>query len=309
MTIVTYIPAVILFMFTAAYPCSSGFAAPGEIIRKDEDVLLDTYRRNMAKVKQSGIGIPLYLESFDRDDRVQVDVYGIFEYPFSSVVNTLKVPANWCDIVSLHPNVKACTYSGVPGPMQLALYLGHKVYEPPEDARQIQFRYHTVEPRQGYLDVVLSADAGPFGTRDHRLRVEALPLDAGRSFVHVSYAYSDSVALRLAGKIYFSTLGRDKTGFTVTGTDRNGKPVLVGGARGALERNAVRCYFAIRSHLNTLRYPEESRFRMRLSEWYDLTTRYSTQLQDLERTEYLTIKTKERENQVTLQRQTRTGVP
>ena len=54
--------------------------------------------------------------------------------------------------------------------------------------------------------------------------------------------------------------------------------------------------------MNTLRYPEESRFSMRISEWYDLTTRYRKQLFDLDKKDYLTFKTKEHVNQVGLQR-------
>jgi hypothetical protein len=140
------------------------------------------------------------------------------------------------------------------------------------------------------------------------MRFEALPLDPGRTFVHVSYAYSDSAALRLAGKVYFATLGRGKVGFTVTGADRNGNPVYIGGPRGAIERNAVRYYFAIQSFINTLRYPVKSRFSMRISEWYDLTTRYRKQLFDLDKKDYLSFKTKEHMNQVILQQSIGTDI-
>jgi hypothetical protein len=259
-------------------------------------------------LERSSLGLPLFLESFERDDRVHVDVYGIFDYPFESVVNVLKVPANWCDIVSLPPNVKACTYRELSAAWMLTFYLGRKDYQPPEDTRQIIYRYRNVDQQQGYLDILLDADAGPFGTKDHRMRFEARPLDERRTFVHVSYAYSDSVALRFAAKVYFATLGRDKVGFTVTGTERNGKPVYIGGPRGAIERNAVRYYFAIQSFMNTLGYPEKSRFSMRISEWYDLTTRYRKQLFDLDKKDYLTFKTKEHKNQVTLQRRIGAGL-
>jgi hypothetical protein len=235
---------------------------------------------------------------------VQVDVYGIFDYPFSSVVNVLKVPANWCDIVSLNPNVKSCTYREMNGERLLTFYLGRKAYQPPEDTHQIIYRYQNVEQRQGYLDIILKADEGPFGTKDHRMRFEAVPLDGSRTFVLVSYSYNDSLAVRLAEKIYFSTLGRGKVGFTVTGTDKNGNPVYIGGPRGAVERSAIRYYFAIQSFINSLRYPEKSRFSTRISDWYDLTTRYKKQLFDLDKKEYLTSKTKEHMNQVILQRQT-----
>jgi len=302
------LPKFFLFMVAVATFFSAGSASAGEKPRQGEDILLDTYHRNMAKLETSSFGLPLFLESFERDDRVHVDVYGIFDYPFSSVVNVLKVPANWCDIVSLHPNVKACTYREEPGTWLLTFYIGRKVYQPPENMRQVIYHYRKVDQEQGYLDIILSADAGPFGTKDHRMRFEALTLDKGRTFVHVSYSYSDSIALRLAGKAYFATLGRGKVGFTVTGTDGNGKPVYIGGPRGAIERNAVRYYLAIQSFMNTLRYPEENRFSMRTSGWYDLTTRYRKQLFDLDKKDYLTFKTKEHKNQVTLQRSIGTGL-
>jgi hypothetical protein len=292
-----------MFIVAAAFIFSAGAASAAEKPLKGEDILLGTYHKNMAKLERNSFGFPLFLESFERGDRVHVDVYGIFDYPFSSVVNVLKAPANWCDIVSLHPNVKACTYRELPGTWRLTFYIGRKVYQHPEDTRQVIYRYRKVVQQQGYLDIILDADEGPFGTKDHRMRFEALPLDGGRTFVHVSYEYNGSVALRLAEKVYFATLGLGKVGFTVTGTDRNGDPVYIGGSRGAVERNAVRYYFAIQSFINTLRYPEKSRFSMRISDWYDLTTRYRKQLFELDKKDYLTFKTKEHKNQVLLQRQ------
>ena len=296
------LPKCFLFIVAAAILFSAGSASSVEKSRQREDILLDTYHRIEVKLERNSFGFPLFLESSERQDRVNVDVYGIFDYPFSSVVNVLKVPANWCDIVSLHPNVKACAYRELPGTWLLTFYIGRKVYQPPENTRQVIYHYRNVDQQKGYLDIILSADAGPFGTKNHRMRFEALPLDGGRTFVHVSYAYGDSVALRFTEKVYFATFGWGKIGFTVTGTDRNGKPVYIGGPRGAIERNAVRYYFAIRSFMNTLRYPEKNRFNMRISEWYDLTSRYRKQLFDLDKKDYLTFKSKEHLNQVTLQR-------
>lgn len=298
---------ICLFMVAVAILLWAGSASAVERTRQGEELLLDTYRRNMAKLERNSFGLPLFLESFEQGDRVHVDVYGIFGYPFSTVANTLKAPANWCDVVSLHPNVKACTYRELPDAWLLTFYLGTKAYQPPEDTRQVSYHYRTVAQQQGYLDIVLSADGGPFGTKDHRMTFEALPVDGGRTFVHVSYAYSSSLALRLAEQSYFATLGRSKAGFTVTGTDRDGNPVYIGGRRGAIERNAVRYYFAIQSVLSTGHYPEESRFGKRISQWYDLTSRYRRQLFELEREDYLAFKTKEHKNQVTLQRSIGTG--
>jgi hypothetical protein len=288
-------------LFTAGSAFAAGKTGRGEAN------LLATYHRNSASLEKSSFGLPLFLESFERDDKVHVDVYGIFLYPFGSVVDVLKIPANWCDIVPLHLNVKSCTYKKLPDSWLLTFYIGRKGYQPPEDTRQVMFQYRVVAQRQGYLDVILTAEAGPFGTKDHRMRFEALPLDGGRTFVHVSYEYRDSAALRFAEKAYFATLARGKVGFTVTGKDRNGNPVYIGGPRGAIERNAVRYYFAIQSFMDTLCYPEKSRFNQRISGWYDLTSRYRKQLFEMEKQDYLTFKTKERNNQLLLQRKIGTG--
>jgi hypothetical protein len=296
---------VFLFLVATAILFLAGPAPAVEELRQQrrgDEILLDTYYRLEAKLEKNSFGFPLFLESFENDNRVHVDVYGIFDHSFSSVLNMLKVPANWCDIISLHPNVKVCTYREQPGSWLLTFYIGRKTYQPPENTRQVIYHYRNVEQRQGYLDILLNADEGPFGTRDHRMRFEALPLEGGRTFVHVSYAYSDTVALRLAEKIYFATLGWGKVGFTVTGTDRNGNPIYIGGPRGALERSAVRYHFAIQSFMDTLSYPEESRFSARISKWYDLTSRYRKQLFDMDKKDYLSFKTVEHRNQVTLQR-------
>jgi hypothetical protein len=289
------------FIVSVAVLVIAGFALAGEKPRHAEELLLDAYNRNITRLETSPFGLPLFLESFEQGDRVHVDVYGIFDYPFSSIVQALSVPANWCDIVSLHPNTKACTYQKPGDNWLLTFYLGRKIYQPPEDTRQAMYHFRVVDLRKAYLDIILSADVGPLGTKDHKLRFAAVPLDGGRTFVHVTYAYNDSVMLNVAEKIYFSTLGRGKVGFTVTGTDQNGKPVYIGGARGAIERNAVRYYFAIQSFMHALRYPEEKRFSVRIMKWYDLTDRYRRQLFELDKDDYISFKTKEHEHQLTLQ--------
>lgn len=296
------IQKIFLSILTAAILTSAGFASAVAIPRQGEKLLLSTYHRHMASLKSNSYGLPLVVESLERDDKVHVDVYGIFDNSFSSVVSALKVPANWCDIIFLHPNIKACTYRKLPNEWMLTCYPGKKVYQPPEDARQVTYHYRVADQQQGYLNIILNADKGPFGTKNHRMRLEALPLDGGKTFVHVSYAYSDSTALRLAAKIYFATLARNKVGFTVTGKDGSGNPVYIGGPRGALERSAVRYYLAIQSFMDTLHYPEDMRFSIRTSTWHDRTARYRRQLFDLDKTEYIRFKTAEHTNQMSLQR-------
>jgi hypothetical protein len=267
-----------------------------------QSALPDIYRTFEARLEKNSFGFPLYLESSDEGGRMDVDVFGIFDHPFGSVAEVLKVPANWCDIALLHPNVKACTYKELSGSWRLSFYTGRKVYQQPSDAHRSDFLYRIAAQRGDYLDVVLSAPEGPFGTKDHRMRFEAFALDEGRTFVRVSYAYRHSFSGRLAASVYFAIFGRGRAGFTVTGTDSSGNPVYIGGQRGAMERNVVRYYFAIQSFMDAERRPEAGRFVTRINRWYDLTSRYRKQLFDLEKKEYLTLKTEEQKNQILMQR-------
>lgn len=303
----TLILAVLVVM-TAAAAFSAETAPAGATLRRGDAILLNSYRSSLARLESNRSGIPLYVESYERDDRVQVDVYGIFQHPYSSIEQVLKVPANWCEIVVLHPNVKGCSYADSGGACRMNFYLGRKTYQPPEKAVPVVTTFRNVE-HQRHLEIMLTAEQGPYATRHHRMRFEALPLEGGRTFVHVSYTYRDSAALRLAAKIYFATIGRGLVGFTVTGRAGNGEPVYIGGPRGALERSAVRFYFAIQAFINSLRYPEAQRFSMRAGEWFDLTSRYRRQLLDLDRKKYLALKTREHANQAKLQRQTGTAAP
>jgi hypothetical protein len=301
------LPKLLLFMVAAAVLFSAGLALAVEQSPRDQDILRETYHRNISRLERNNFGFPLFIESSEHDHRVTVDVYGVFDYPFNSVVDVVKVPANWCKMLFLHPNVKACTYRKLQDEWLLTFHVGRKVYQSPEEAHQIIYHYRIVDQQPAYLDIILGADSGPLGTKDHLMQFEVLPLDGGRTFVHVRYAYNESFIFRLAEKLYFATLGRDKVGFTVTGKEKDGEPIYIKGPRGALERNAVRYYFAIQSFMNTLRYPEESRFRMRINDWYDLTNRYKKQLYELDKEDYFTIKSQEYKNQELLQRQIDAG--
>lgn len=285
------------FMLGATILFLCGVVSAGEEQHHAEGALLNTYHGVEAKMGKNSFGFPFYLESSEQQGKVSVDVYGIIDHPFSTFLNELKAPGSWCDIASLHPSVKACKYKDPPGTLLMTLYTSRNGYKSPEDIYQFDFHYRDIERRQGYLDVLLSADEGPFSTKGHKMRFEAMPLDTGKTFVHLSYTYSCGFLVRFAGKIYSAVSGDGKIGFTASGTDCNGNPVYVSGARGAIERHAVRYYFAIRTFMDTLRYPEENRFSMRINKWYDLSDQFRNQLYEMEKRDYVAFKTEEHKNQ------------
>jgi len=236
---------------------------------------------------------PLYLDSSETSDSVTGDIYARIDYPFATVRAALNNPGDWCDILMLHVNTKYCRASlGNQGPV-LNVSIGRKYDEPLEKAYRVDFAYRVAAQTANYLQVALNADAGPFGTRDYRIALEAVPLETGRTFIHLSYSYTYGVAGRLALQAYLATIGRSKVGFAVVGTRTDGEPVNIGGIRGLVERNTMRYYLAIEAFLGALSAPVQERLEKRLREWFAATERYSPQLHEMEQGEYLDMKRKE----------------
>ena len=230
-----------------------------------------------------------------------VDIYGTIKYPFDIVKNELQLPTNWCDIVLLHSNVRASTYKKVNDTWLLTLYNVKKFQDPLKDAYQMNFEYRVIAQRIGFFAISLAAREGIFSTKDHQFRLEAIPLDEERTFIHLRYSYRYSRLGYFLMKSYFSIFGGGKIGFSVIGTDSDGNPVYVGGLRGAVEGNVLRYYLTILAYMDTLKIPVEQRFEKRMSQWYDLTARYKRQLFEMESEEYLTYKRQDQESQLILQ--------
>jgi hypothetical protein len=286
-----------MLLCAAILLCSSaGQAAPAT---GGERELLSKYPAIKANLEKNQFGAPIYLQSTEADGSLRVDMYGIFNHPFDAVREALSSPANWCDITLLHINNKACTYKTTDYTL-LTLYSGRKHYQRPSDAYPLKLKYRIVSQQPTYLDLLLNADEGPFRTKNHRITLQAAPLDATRTFVHFGFSYAHSSMTRVAINGYFSTLGQGKVGFSTV--KQKGRYVYVDGVRGAVERNTVRYYLALQSYMDTLRYPESQRFEQRINRWYDLTAKYPRQLKELEKGEYLSNKRQERKNQIALQK-------
>ncbi|UCE33237.1 MAG: hypothetical protein JSV40_08340 [Deltaproteobacteria bacterium] len=271
--------------------------------RTAHEILLDKCREIEMKSAKDNRGIPICIESSEEGDVFRGEVYGVIEHPFKTVRDAITAPSNWCDMVSVHYNIKACTWRRSADQYFLTFYSGSKNYQAPEDAYQLNFDFRVIEHTSAYLKLLLTADEGPFDTKDYRIEFEAMPAEQGKTIAHFSYSYRTGFSARLAIKIYYQTIGYNKVGFTVIETDEQGSPVYVRGTRGMIERNAVRYYLAIRAYLDTLPYPDNERFEQRINRWYDLTNRYPRQLFELKKADYLQCKIRERQNQIALQHQ------
>ena len=287
--------AAALLVALCALPGAS-FAADGA------DVLSARYRALRAQLDASPLGLPIVVESLEEGGQIRGEVHAVLQQPYAPLMARLKTPRDWCQVVLLHLNIKTCTHEGGATGDWLTFYSGRKFYEPPEKAYPLRFSFQVPAAEADYMKVMLTAESGPFSTRDYRILFEAIPLPQGTlqgTFVHFVYSYRSSTLSRIATKGYLETIGRDKVGFTTTEKGDDGKPKYVGGARGVVERNAVRYYFAIQAFLED---PSEERFENRLDRWFQLTERYPAQLHELDRAEYLQFKRREFLQQVERQK-------
>ncbi|HEX8011745.1 MAG TPA: hypothetical protein VF814_12560 [Casimicrobiaceae bacterium] len=171
---------------------------------------------------------PLYLESTETPNALKGDIHAVVDYPFAAVSAALDGADRWCDILILHLNIKGCRAAGSAPEGALEVYVGRKFDEPLTAAHPLQFDDRIAAAAPDYFRVVLAADRGPFGTRNYRIELEALPLDDARAFVHLSYAYGYGAAAKLAMQTYLRTIGDHKVGFTVVGQRADGECASTG---------------------------------------------------------------------------------
>ena len=215
-------------------------------------------------------------------------IYAVIAQPFERVGAALRRAAQWCDVLILQANVKDCEASG--GGEILALSVAREPTDAPERAYRTEFSYDVPAAGADYLQVALHAPEGPLGTTDYRIRLEATPLDATRTFLHLAYSYTLRGAARVGMSMYLATSGRDKVGFSVVERTPKGRPVYVGGVRGVVERNTMRYYLALDAYLGTLQAAAAERLERRLRAFHAGLERYPRQLHELALAEYLEIK-------------------
>jgi len=278
--------------------CLLGFAALDTMA--DAGALRAKYGELRDQLGNNNFQRALYIDSSEAGDALKGDIYAVLDHPFSVVGNALKAPSDWCDILILPFNTKYCHAVDSNGGAALHVRIGRKYDQPVEKAYRLDFALRPVAAAPDYFESRLNAPIGPVGTKDYRIAVAAIPLDGGRTFLHLSYSYGYGIAGRMAMQAYLATAGSDKVGFTVTGRDGNGQPIYIGGMRGAVERNAMRYYLAIDAHLGSLRSPADQQLEKRIQTWFDATERYSRQLREMDRTTYVAMKRGEHERQQAL---------
>ena len=262
------------------------FLYGNDLLSAGRESLIEKHHQIEGSLGKNPFNIPVYLESAVEKNTSYVDIYGFVKHPFATVQNALEVPANWCDIVLPHIDVSACTYSKVNDKWLLNTYNVDKMSESLEDAYEMKLEYGVAKVQSGYFEVSLTAQEGPFNTKEHRFKFEVVPLDKDNSFIHLQHSFTYGSVEYYVMKMF----GGSKPGFTETGIDSDGNPVYTDGLRGAIERNAVCYYLSIMAYLDTLKIFDGQSFENRINQWYDLAAPYKKQIFEMKKEEYLTYK-------------------
>jgi hypothetical protein len=282
------------FWAAAAMLCLGAGAAHAQAAVGDSaQSLRERYTALQEPLRNNPFGRELHLDSVQNSGDLRGDIHAIVEHPFANLGAALGKAETWCDILILHLNVKQCSVARKGDAATVAVYVGRKFDQPIEEAYRVEFGFRQIAATPEYLHANLRADSGPMGTRDYRIALQAIPLEGGRSFMHLSYSYGYGVAARLALSAYLSTLGSGKVGFSVVDKLPDGKPVYVGNVRGVVERNTMRYYLAIDAYLGAMAAPPAQQVEKRLRDWFTATERYALQLHEMSDTEYLEMKRKE----------------
>ena len=264
----------------AAFAGSAIAAAPAPPASAGAQALLGTHAQMAPQLAHNAFGRPLVLASQEGERQVGGDVYAEVDFPFATVKQALATPGQWCDVLILHLNTKACRASGE----RLDVRVGRKNAEDADDAYALAFAWQLQSATPDFLAAKVSAPEGPLGSRDYLIELQAVPLGAHKTFLRLHYSYGFGAVARLATRGYLATSGAGKIGFTRTGKG------YIGGLRGAIERNTMRYYLAVESYLGSLAQPPGRQFSTRIARWFDATEQYRPQLHEIERADYLRMK-------------------
>lgn len=242
-------------------------------------------------LQASPYGRPLVIESEQSSSMLRGQVDALLPQSYAQVREMLREPARWCDILILPFNTKYCRPQAEGGGTALQLRIGRKATQPVEQAYRLMFDFLPVASSAEALETRLEAAEGPFGTRDYRIMVAAIPVEGGAgTFLQLDYAYHYGLVGRAALGAYLATTGSGKVGFTVVGRDALGRPQYIGGLRGLVERNVMRYYLAIVANLEV---PQASELPQRLENWFDASEHYPLQLHEMDKATYVALKQQE----------------
>lgn len=278
--------------------CVAGLVACAQAAAQDAgsaSALLALYHRKADQLATSPLHRPVLIESTETADGLRGNVYAVVDHPLAEVSAALGDASQWCEMLVLHINNRRCRMSRQAGEQTLTLSVVRKYDMSIDKAFELPFVHRTVDAATDHLAVELRSEMGPFGTSRYRAWLEAVPVDARRSFLHFAYSYDHNAMARLATMAYLAIFGRNKVGFTVVGATPDGQPEYIRGLRGLVERNSMRYFLALDAQLSGHGAPPPERSARRHRRWFESIEAYPRQLHEVDLATYLALKHDDRE--------------
>ena len=282
-------PVLALMLWLAPWTVGSVFASP-----ERSSALLAEHAALQASLNNSPFGEPLLLRtsptSAENKGAAAGQVLAVLPRPLAQAVAPLRSATGLCSLLILHLNVRDCQALPGAGGEQLQVLVGPMRESLPGLTHTMRLTLRPEADAPGYFSASLSAAEGPMGASDLRVRLEAVALAPGQTYLHMAYSQTSGTAARLATRLYLSTAGRHKIGFSSDGLDARGQPRPVGGERAVLERNVMRHYLALLAHSSVVSGTPAARLDARLRAWHALTERHAAQLHEMDLADYLAEK-------------------
>ena len=285
---------------------------PAKIVSKAEmDNRMNEYHQQI-----DATTLPFMLNSSSKRGVVSTSVRTFLpDISFPVFATQLQKVEEWCEFVTLHLNIKSCSFDTTPNAQKLGFYVGVKTYLTPDQASLLLMSFNS-EVIDGVLHIHFYAKNGPYDSSNYDFRFRAIAArsdenvnDQGEAGVYLEFDLSSvpGYVANLAN-VYLLTVGRNKIGFSRDGETWTGKTKYVKGKRGAAERNVVRYLLAIRTYFETLNVDPSQRYQQSLERWFNATEEFSRQLYEMDKSTYLSIKKRERRNQYILMEARRNNV-
>ena len=244
----------------------------------------------------------MHIDSSEAGDTLKGDVYAVLEHPFGVVGDALKDPSDWCDILILPFNTKYCHAVDSNGATALQVRIGRKYDQPVEKAYRLDFALRPVAATPDYFESRLERANRPARhASDYRIAVSAVPLDGGRTFMHLSYSYGYRHG-RPHGDAGLPGDRRRRTRSASRSRARTARASRSISAECAGRSSATRCATTWRSTPTWRRCaaPADQQVEKRIQTWFDATERYPRQLHEMDRKTYVAMKRGEYERQQAL---------
>lgn len=236
-------------------------------------------------------GEPVTMETSENEDQVSGTLLAEIRQPYGRLRPLITKVSSLCEVMFMHVNVKACglgpgTSAGAGGHAasgtQLKMGFGKRDETARDADNWVHFKVTDSSASADEAHIALQAAEGPMKTTDFRIVAQALAVGPQVTLLRFHYAYRSSRMARTAMATYLATLGRNKVGFTRTGSDTQGQPAFIGGVRGATERNMMRYFIAFDAAAAENEAANAANRPARLRRWFDHTERHARQLHELD---------------------------